>query len=236
MKAIVLAGGLGTRIRSAIGEDLPKAMAPVHNKPFLEFILHHLSAGGVTEVVIAVGYKYTPIVQYFGDTFDGMQIKYSIESEPLGTGGALFLAMSNFASNGNMHEIIVLNGDTYFPVDLNVLALTHRENQADVTFALKHIENASRYALIGIDDDNRIVSFDEKERSSSGLINGGVLVLNYRTLQNMFPQGNFSLEQYFSSSISGVKMYGCVSDQYFIDIGIPEDYLKFQEYIADSIL
>ncbi|EAL7336265.1 NTP transferase domain-containing protein, partial [Campylobacter jejuni] len=168
MQAIILCGGLGTRLKSVI-KDIPKPMAPINDKPFLEFIFEYLKKQGIKEVILAVSYKYEVIQEYFKDEFLGIKIKYSIEKEPLGTGGAIKEALK-FIKN----EAYVLNGDTIFDIDLKKLIL----NNSKICLALKQMNDFDRYGTVELDSKNYIKLFKEKEFKKQGLINGGIYFLN----------------------------------------------------------
>ncbi|EKK5714180.1 nucleotidyltransferase family protein, partial [Campylobacter coli] len=182
MQAIVLAGGLGTRLRSVV-QDLPKPMAPINGKPFLAFVLEYLKKQGITEIILSVSYKYELIQEYFKDEFHGMKIHYNIEKELLGTGGAIKDALK-FVKN----EVYVLNGDTFFDIDLKKPVL----NSSKICIALKQMQNFDRYGTVNVDEQGIVTSFEEKVFKKQGLINGGVYLLK----KDIF--NNFSLERKFS--------------------------------------
>ncbi|EDP4615425.1 NTP transferase domain-containing protein, partial [Campylobacter jejuni] len=162
MQAIILCGGLGTRLKSVI-KNIPKPMAPINDKPFLEFIFEYLKKQGIKEVILAVSYKYEVIKEYFKDEFLGIKIKYSIEKEPLGTGGAIKEALK-FIKN----EAYVLNGDTFFDIDLSKLKL----NRSKICLALKQMNDFDRYGTVNVNEQGFVISFEEKIFKNQGLING----------------------------------------------------------------
>ena len=224
LEAIILAGGLGTRLRTVVS-DVPKCMAPVAGKPFLYYIIKHLEKQGVDKFIFSLGYKHEMIEAWLNEQYPLMFMQTAIEEEPLGTGGAVKLACT-MATEKN---ILILNGDTLFNVDLRDLFAFHKTNEADCTLSLKPMHNFDRYGVVELNNEHSIASFKEKKQYKNGLINGGVYVLNRnKFLQEELPQ-KFSfekdyLEQYFTKR----KMYGVVQDEYFIDIGIPEDYARAQ--------
>ena len=177
MEVLILAGGLGTRLRSEV-KDVPKCMAPVAGKPFLWYLLKDLNKyKEVTRVILSVGYLREFIFKWI----EGVRrefsfaIEYAIEEKPLGTGGGIKLALNQTVTN----NVIVLNGDTYFAVNLNELMTVHLQNPSAVTLALKPMSNFDRYGRVIIDEsDKRIVEFKEKEHCKEGLVNGGVYVIN----------------------------------------------------------
>lgn len=231
MDAIVLVGGLGTRLRSVIA-DVPKPMAPVGDVPFLDILLEKLLAHSVVErVVLAVGYKRNVVVDYFGDRAYNRKIIYAIERSPLGTGGGILNALSYTRSQ----EVLVLNGDTLFDVDINAMAECHRQRNADLTLALKPMRDFSRYGTVQLNEDDRIVGFEEKQYKREGLINGGVYLLNqtlFDGLDKPLPH-RFSFEtDFLEVNLQQMNVCGFTSPGYFIDIGIPEDYQRAQRELT----
>jgi D-glycero-alpha-D-manno-heptose 1-phosphate guanylyltransferase len=226
--AIILAGGLGTRLRSVV-TDLPKCMAPVAGHPFLKYVMDELLNQGISHFIFSVGYKREAIIEYLHDHYPFVNIRYAIEEEPLGTGGAIKLA----ARLSKEKNVFVLNGDTMFKVNLKALSDQHYQYQADCTLSLKPMKAFDRYGVVEINTENRIISFKEKQYYDSGLINGGVYALNAISfLREQLPT-KFSFEKEFLElSYTNLKLYGFVSDSYFIDIGIPEDYNRAQSELA----
>ncbi|EKR0594077.1 nucleotidyltransferase family protein [Campylobacter jejuni] len=217
MQAIVLAGGLGTRLRSVV-QDLPKPMAPINDKPFLEFIFEYLKKQGIKEVILAVSYKYEVIKEYFKDEFLGIKIKYSIEKEPLGTGGAIKDALKLVKN-----EVYVVNGDTFFDIDLKKLVL----NGSKICIALKQMQNFDRYGTVNVDEQGIVTSFEEKVFKKQGLINGGIYLLKKDIFDEFSLEKKFSFEEFLQENYKSLKIQTQIFDDYFIDIGIPEDYYNF---------
>ncbi|ECC1942742.1 nucleotidyltransferase family protein [Campylobacter jejuni] len=224
MQAIILCGGLGTRLKSVI-KDIPKPMAPINDKPFLEFIFEYLKKQGIKEVILAVSYKYEVIQEYFKDEFLGIKIKYSIEKEPLGTGGAIKEALK-FIKN----EAYVLNGDTIFDIDLKKLIL----NNSKICLALKQMNDFDRYGTVELDSKNYIKLFKEKEFKKQGLINGGIYFLNKDIFNDFTLQEKFSFEEFLQENYEKLKAKAHIFDNYFIDIGVPGDYERFMNDIFTS--
>jgi len=224
LQAIILCGGLGTRLKSVI-KDIPKPMAPINNKPFLEFIFEYLKKQGIKEVILAVSYKYEVIQEYFKDEFLGIKIKYSIEKEPLGTGGAIKEALK-FIKN----EAYVLNGDTIFDIDLKKLIL----NNSKICLALKQMNDFDRYGTVELDSKNYIKLFKEKEFKKQGLINGGIYFLNKDIFNDFTLQEKFSFEEFLQENYEKLKAKAHIFDNYFIDIGVPGDYGRFMNDIFTS--
>lgn len=217
-EAIILCGGLGTRLRSVIS-DVPKPMAPIKNKPFLAFVLEYLKKQNISRVVLAVSYKYEIIQEYFGNSYLGMQILYSIEKEPLGTGGAILEALNLI----NSDSCYVLNGDTFFDINLDRLKL----DNSDICVALKPMKNFDRYGSVDIDNNSYISAFNEKKFTSNGLINGGVYLIKKNIFNSFNLPNKFSFEEFFQENFLIFNAKATVFDDYFIDIGIPQDYKAF---------
>ncbi len=224
-EAIILAGGLGTRLRSVVA-DIPKCMAPVSGKPFLYFVTEHLLNQGIDKFIFALGYKSEMIIEYLNDQYPLLSKQYSTEEEPLGTGGAIKLACSLTTEK----NILILNGDTLFKIDAGILSFFHNKFGADCTLSLKPMHDFERYGVVELNNNASVASFKEKQQYKTGLINGGVYELNVSAfLQEDLPQ-KFSFEKdYLEQYYHKRKMYGVVQDEYFIDIGIPQDYEKAQQ-------
>ena len=210
MEAVVLAGGLGTRLRAAVS-DVPKPMAPIQGRPFLERLLDYWIGQGVRRAILAVGYMHDTIRRHFGEQYRGCAIAYSIEQQPLGTGGALVQALPLVGDK----TFLVLNGDTYFAVPLATLSDFHRQHGADVSLSLFRSDNP-RYTGIALAPDGRVASF-----SGQGAANGGVFLFE-RAAAARLPAGVSSLEKDLLPQVGA--LYGCVFDVPFVDIGLPEDW------------
>lgn len=224
--AIVLAGGFGTRLQKVVS-DVPKPMAPIRNKPFLHYLLSDLQMQGIEKIVLSTGYLHEKIEEYFGANYNGLQISYSQETKPLGTGGGIKKAFEHINENA-----FVVNGDSFFNVDLQAMATFHAEQKADFTLALKPMEKVERYGTVEL-KENRITAFREKTFCENGLINGGV----YITQRKVFDDANlpdvFSLEtDFLAKQLEHLFVAGFISNGYFIDIGIPTDYQKAQEELG----
>ena len=223
-EAIILAGGFGTRLKEAV-PDLPKCMAPVNGRPFLFYVINYLRSEGIERFIFSLGYKHEVIETYLHAEFPTLDFRCSIEKEPLGTGGAI-MACCYKASE---QTVLVANGDTLFKVNVRKALIEHIKHQADCTLLLKPMENFDRYGVVDLDDDDSIKSFKEKQFYRSGLINGGVYVLNTEQFLAEELPSKFSFEKdYLEKYFNTRKIYGAVQDKYFIDIGIPEDYSRVQ--------
>ncbi len=222
--AIILAGGLGTRLRPVVS-DLPKPMAPVAGRPFLEYLLLHARKQGVRQAVLSVGYKFEAIKAHFGDAYKEIRLKYAIEEEPLGTGGAIWNAFPFCESK----TVVVLNGDSLFEVDFKALHGFQRGKNAKMVLSLKPMENFDRYGAVEIDEEHCIRQFQEKTFREKGLINGGVYCLDLNWAEQLPLSGKFSFEkEVLEKYVKSGECYGFVSSAYFIDIGIPADYERAQ--------
>jgi len=226
MEAIVLAGGLGTRLRSVVS-DLPKSMAPVGGRPFLALLLDALDAGGFERVILAVGYKSDAIREHFGERYRTLQLRYSTELEPLGTGGAIRLALEQATAP----EVFVLNGDTYLELDYRAMRAAHLQTAASLTVAVQAVPDASRYGALDM-DAGRIRGFLEKGRSGPGLINAGVYLLARTLLDRYALPCVFSFESdVLVPHVREIAPLAFEASGTFIDIGVPEDYARAQSLL-----
>jgi len=225
MEAIILAGGLGTRLRQAV-PDLPKPMAPINGRPFLEHQIAYWFRQGVRRFIISVGYKHQVIEQHFGERYHGAAIAYAVEKSPLGTGGGLLLAMIELRSPGPW---LVLNGDTFFEVPLADLVAFHTLKDADLTLSLFPITDNPRYTGVEIDGEQRVTALTA-QCDGEQLINGGVYMVSPSAFAGCrFQAGEkASLEDEILREAveSHKRLYGYVSSGTFVDIGVPEDYTR----------
>ena len=224
MEAIILAGGLGTRLQGVIGAQ-PKCMAIVNERPFLSWIFEYLIRQKCTRVILSLGYKHDVVVNWVHEQTLPFAVDYVVESEPLGTGGGLQLALLM----AKEEDVVVLNGDTMFAVNLFEFFNFHKSRGAKTTLALKLMYNFDRYGLVNIDEEGQVTSFEEKQYRENGLINGGVYVINRPSfLAKDFPE-RFSFEkEYLEKHVHTEPIYGYCGKEYFIDIGVPDDYAQAQ--------
>jgi len=231
--AIILAGGLGTRLRSAV-PDLPKPMAPVAGRPFLEYQLDYWIGQGVERFVLSVGYRHEAIVAHFGTQHRGVPLQYAVERAPLGTGGGLLLALDLLADQ--QRPFLLLNGDTYFEVDLTALHEFHVRRQSDWTFSLFRSSEAGRYMGMGIDDEGHITALKSGTAEPGRLANGGVYLVDPSVLRARpwVAGGKLSLEDDILPVAfgSGRRLYGFECAGAFIDIGVPADYQRAAALLA----
>jgi D-glycero-alpha-D-manno-heptose 1-phosphate guanylyltransferase len=230
-EAIILAGGLGTRLRSAVPE-LPKCMAPILAKPFIGYLLDYLIQQGIERFIFSLGYKHQVIEQYLDTQYGHLNRMYSVEEEPLGTGGAIRLA----ATHAKTENVLVVNGDTFFRCDIPSLAQFHHTHDADCSLCLKPMKAFDRYGVVAVDEDQRVTQFHEKQFYEQGLINGGVYALKVGSFLKQHLPAKFSFEKdYLESKQQDKRIYGMVQDAYFIDIGIPADFEKAQTELIVNI-
>ena len=236
MQAVILAGGAGTRLRSIVN-DRPKSMARFGDKPFLEYQIDTLRRHGVTEVILCVGYLHEHIEQHFGDGKRcGIPVQYSVESTPLGTGGAV-----RKAGNLLRDSFLLLNGDSY--VELNVEAFiaahaAHRQSDERVvgTLALTRVEDARAYGSVEMDRQQRIVHYREKSTSQSPWVSAGIYALERNILDGWPPDRAMSMENDVIPTAleSGGALFGHPAGGFFVDIGTPEGHSRFREYIEGN--
>jgi D-glycero-alpha-D-manno-heptose 1-phosphate guanylyltransferase len=221
-EAIILAGGLGTRLRDSV-PGLPKAMAPVGGKPFISFVIDALRMQGIQRLVFSLGYKSEIIEDYLSEYYPTLDYKTVVETSPLGTGGAIQVALNACTTP----HVLIANGDTLYKINLPDLESVHLVNESVCTLALKPMKNFDRYGVVETDESNRIISFREKKFYDEGLINGGIYIVDKnKFLQHRF-SGSFSFEKDFLEKFyRDGRFFGNVQNGYFIDIGIPEDFEK----------
>jgi len=231
-EAIILAGGFGTRLRDAI-PDLPKCMAPVNGRPFLFYVINYLRSQGIEKFIFSLGYKHEIIEAYLNAEFPTLDFQCLIEKEPLGTGGAILASCYKTSEQ----TVLVLNGDTIFKVDLEKAFANHVKHDSDCTLLLKPMDDFDRYGVVELNEDDSIKSFKEKKFYKNGLINGGVYILNTEQFLAEELPGKFSFEKdYLEKYFATRRIYGSVQDEYFIDIGIPEDYFRVQQELKQPPL
>ena len=223
-EAIILAGGKGTRLQS-ISANLPKPMMPVCGKPFLKYLLHKLLSTGLQRAILSVGYKHEIIRSYFGDNFEGMRLDYCVEATPLGTGGALAEAIRLT----DVDNLLVLNGDSYYNINLLALFKYHLEFDGDLTIALKQLADCARFGTVTV-QAGRVIAFKEKVFSGCGFMNSGIYAINRRILCTLPIGRTYSFETDILTTIAAThRILPYHTDGYFIDIGTPDDYQRAQK-------
>ena len=231
MQAVILAGGRGTRLGYR-ALNLPKPMIPVGGRPFLEYVLDGLVDDGITGVILSVGHKAQAIRVHFGSSYRGMPLTYAIETEPLGTGGAIANALAN---TGN-EPALVLNGDTLLKIDFSDLIKWYVRDPAPVAIVLRQMEEVARYGAVVVEGE-RVAGFSEKGRSGSGLINAGVYVIQPDVLRTFGLPRVFAFESDFLQRYCvELRPRAYVTRAYFIDIGIPSDLDRAQAELPNLAL
>lgn len=227
VSAAVLAGGLGTRLRSVVA-DRPKVLAPVAGRPFLAYLLDQLARAGVPETVLLVGFAAEQVRSAFGGQCGAMKVAYSAEPEPLGTGGAVRLALPHCRAE----TVLVLNGDSYCDVDLSAFLAFHRQHGGPASLALAQVDNASRFGRVTLDADDRIARFEEKAPvPAPGWINAGVYLFRRPTIESIASGRAVSLErEVFPRLATSQDLFGFRAGSRFIDIGVPESYAAAEAF------
>ena len=228
LPCLILAGGLGTRLRGVLDADMPKALASIGGEPFLCWMLRGLLQQGVTDVVLSLGYGSSQIKDLLKSRHFGMAISFIEEDEPLGTGGAIVHAMKTYGAP----DMIVMNGDTLSNLDLRKLSEFYHSRRPDLVVAATQVHDASRYGTLDFDATSRRLSAFREKRPAQGFINAGTYAINARKLLSFDLPAKFSFEQEFLSeqvSTLDIRVFPQVTE--FIDIGIPTDYVRAQTII-----
>jgi NDP-sugar pyrophosphorylase family protein len=223
VEAIILAGGFGTRLQSRL-DGIPKPMAPVAGRPFLEILVDRLADSGFRRIILSVGYLAKVIQDHFGAAWRGVPLDYVVEDEPLGTGGAIRRSMERVAAS----SAFVLNGDTWLDVDYAAMNALHQESQAVLTIALSHVPDMARFGGVAL-RDGKVVSFIEKGRTGAGWINGGVYIVRRDFPWPAHLPDRFSFEaDILLPLLPELNHAVYLSPGSFIDIGVPEDLDRAQ--------
>ena len=235
MKAVILAGGLGTRLRKKI-DDKPKSMASVSGRPFLEYQIEQLKRYDIKEVVFCVGYLGEQIKDFLSNGAEfGVKVEYATEKELLGTGGALKNAQKYLEDS----TFLVLNGDSYLDINLLDFIQYHKEKEAQGTIALTKVDVSEQYGLVEIDKENRIRGFFEKAKGDKFgmIINAGIYLFEPDLLNYIPEQKKISLEKEFFPHLlrENIALFGYLSSGYFIDIGSSQKYDQAQRELKRII-
>jgi NDP-sugar pyrophosphorylase family protein len=227
--AAVLAGGLGTRLRSVIA-DRPKVLAPVAGRPFLAHLLERLERAGVRQSVLLVGFKAEMVRDAFGERFGAMTVEYSIETEPLGTAGALRLALPGLVNP----TVLLMNGDSFCDVDLRAFLHCHRSHAGGATITLTHVDNAARFGRVHVDETERVLRFDEKDpKPAPGWINAGIYLFERELVETIATGKALSLERdVLPKWVASGRVRAFRGGGRFIDIGVPESYCAAEAFFA----
>ena len=228
ISAVILAGGFGTRLQSVVS-DRPKVLAEVSGKPFLTYLLDQIASAGLRNVVICVGYMAEKIQDCLGETYGPLHISYSREAEPLGTGGALRLALSHVSSDA----VLVMNGDSYIDIDLSGYVSWFFQKKCKAALLLTKVPDTARYGRVVQDEDESIVAFEEKqEGSGAGWINAGVYLIERSLIASIPIEMPYSLEREFFPPLAGTGLLGFCTEGRFIDIGTPEAYAQTEAFFC----
>ena len=223
---IILAGGLGTRLKPVIN-DLPKCMAPIDGKPFIDFILDYCTRQGLKRFIFCLGHLKEIIIDHLSSRND-CETLFSIEKKILGTGGAIKNAENFICSN----QSIILNGDTFVDINFSKLIDWHNDKGSEITLVINKINDPARYGLVNFDHNNKIQSFiEKKEGVKSGWINSGVYIINNSILESLTEGEYYSLERDLFPKYLNKRFFAYQNDGIMIDIGTPESYLKSQSII-----
>lgn len=223
MEAIVLSGGFGTRLKEVV-RDLPKPMAGVAGRPFLEYVLDSLISTGINNITLSVGYKADVIMQHFGNRYRNAVIDYVVENEPLGTGGAIAFALLGKDTDA----VLVLNGDTFLNIDYGNLINWYEQKPSAVAMVLREMPDIGRYGSVVVSGDH-VTGFVEKGKTGPGLINAGVYILQPEIFTSFGLAGKFSFEtDVLQAHCNKLSPRAFLTSAYFIDIGLPDDYERAQ--------
>ncbi|MEO6190672.1 MAG: HAD-IIIA family hydrolase [Saprospiraceae bacterium] len=228
-ECIILSGGLGTRLAHIL-PDIPKSLAIVHSKPFLNYLIDYLIEQKIDHFIFSIGYKSDQIINFVKSNYPNLKVSFCIENSPLGTGGAIINSMKLVRSN----QFFVCNADTYYPINLEKLEKFHSSVQSDFTIGLKPMLKPYRYGTVTRSKVGKILDFVEKKDIEYGLINGGIYLINKNYLNNLNFPHSFSLEkELLEKRFSTDLIFGQIQDVFFIDIGIPDDYELAQKLFSE---
>ncbi|MDD3374991.1 MAG: sugar phosphate nucleotidyltransferase [Candidatus Omnitrophica bacterium] len=227
---VVLAGGLGKRLRSETG-NTPKVLAQVNGVPFLDILLKNLSSQGFKKVILCTGYQSQEIESYYQNNALGLTIEFSTEEAPLGTGGAIKKARSFVRSD----KFFALNGDCFCTVLFKDFLKFHNEKNAFTSMVLTEVKDKKDFGSVVIDDNNAIMSFQEKsEKAFSPYVSVGIYCFEREVFDSMPSQEAFSIEHDFFPNLINKSFFGFITDQGFLDIGTPDRYKLAQEKLVNN--
>ncbi len=221
METILLAGGFGTRLKS-FTKDIPKPMVDINGRPFLDYLIKYLKKNKIKKVIFSLFYKSESIIDYYGSSTNGIEILYSIDEGPLGTGGAILEALKICEEK----HVLVINADTYFDVKIESLLELHLKKQNDITLSLKPMKEFDKYGYVRTNKNGRVVGFEEKKFQRNGKIDGGVYIINNNIFQGYKNEETFSFTDYIKNNLNQLKVGSLIFDDFFIDIGTLDDYSR----------
>jgi NDP-sugar pyrophosphorylase family protein len=226
IKVAILSGGLGTRLKSVL-PDRPKVLAVIKGKPFITYLLEQIQTWGIESVILCTGFMGDRVREEIGERYKNLKVSYSQEDIPLGTGGALKLALPLLDAK----YILVMNGDSYININLSNFIKWHINNDYPASILLVSVEDVGRYGKVEIDGRGKILNFIEKNRRAQpGLINAGIYLFNNHILHQLPSDIPYSLEEQFFPFLVKKGLYGFQVKGEFIDIGTPESYIKAEEF------
>ena len=230
MEAIILAGGFGTRLQNKLG-NIPKPMAPINNRPFLDYLLGYLIKNKVKRAILSVYYQYQIIKNHYDDCYRNIDILYSIDTEELGTGGAIKDALLMADDD----HVFVINGDTYFDVNLSCLFKEHLTNNNDITLSLKPMSKFDRYGFVETDPNGYVLSLKEKKYRDYGEIDGGIYLIKKNIFSAFGSRKKFGFNDFIMNNLKSLKVGSLLCNELFIDIGTPEDYDKAHKVLVNQL-
>jgi NDP-sugar pyrophosphorylase family protein len=237
---LVLAGGLGTRLRSVVA-DRPKVLARVGPRPFLDILVAQLHHHGVRRIGLLLGHLHEQVQSHVDDVlrvrFPDVEFATSVEPNPLGTGGAVRYAQGRIPRGLGTGDFMLMNGDTFVEFDPAAVLAVHRQTNAAVTMAITNVPDVSRFGAVEIDDEGRLLSFGEKAtRKGPGFINAGIYALKSTLIDGVVADRAVSLESEIFPGLlaSGQHIHSALQHGYFVDFGTPASYAEFANYVATS--
>ena len=228
METIVLAGGFGNRLKSRI-QNIPKPMAHINNKPFLDYLFDYLIKNKVKKVILSVYYQYQIIKSHYDSSYRNIDILYSIDTEELGTGGAIKDALA--MTDGD--HVFIINGDTYFDVNLSCLFKEHIVKNNDITLSLKPMKNFDRYGIVKTNSNGQVISFKEKQYRNYGKIDGGIYLVKRNIFKTIENHNQFSFNNFIKRMLNKYRVGSLMCDEIFIDIGTPEDFDRAHSILSN---
>ena len=227
MDSIILAGGFGKRLKPEI-KDIPKPLAPINGRPFLDYLFEYLMCHGMHSVILSVFFKHELIKENYNEKYKSIDISYSIDKSEYGTGGAIKSALPY----ANTENVLVINGDTFFDISLFELIQHHRKKNNQITIALKEMHNFDRYGYVEFNSEERVIGFKEKTFCEKGHIDGGIYLIKKSLFAPFEVKKKFSFNGFLMENIKDLKI-GCkIFKDPFVDIGIPDDYRRAQEILG----
>lgn len=221
MEAILLAGGFGKRLKD-ITKNSPKPMVDINGRPFLDYLIKFLDESGIKKIILSVFYKADSIIDHYGNNSNGVEIVYSIDKSPLGTGGAILAAIKKCEEK----HVFIINADTYFNVKVKSLLDLHLEKQNDITLSLKPMKEFDKYGYVRTNERGRVIAFEEKRFQKYGKIDGGVYLINNNIFKEQKHKDIFSFNNYIRNNLNHLKVGSIIFDEFFIDIGTLDDYTR----------